>query len=80
MSSAPRPPSRPRATRLALWQEITLVLAIKLIALYLIWLAFFSSPAGRHLDAGGVAQSLLEVPANDKQKQETEHAPRPGTR
>jgi hypothetical protein len=75
-----RPPSRRRAPRFALWQEITLALVIKLIALCLIWLAFFSSPAGRHLDAGRVARSLLEAPAQDKQKQEAEHASRPGTR
>jgi hypothetical protein len=73
----PRPP---RPQRLALWQEITLVLAIKLIALYLIWLAFFSAPTGRHLDADGVSQSLLKTPTSNLYQQETGHAPRPGTR
>ena len=30
--------------------------------LYVIWFAFFSAPAGRHHDAGGVARSLVERP------------------
>jgi hypothetical protein len=75
------PPSRPpRPQRLALWQEITLVLVIKLIALTFIWLAFFSAPAGRHLDADGVSRSLLKSPPSNHHAQETGHAPRPGTR
>jgi hypothetical protein len=77
----PEPHSRPpRSQRLALWQEITLVLVIKLIALYFIWLAFFSAPTGRHLDADGVSQSLLTTPPSNPYQQETGHAPRPGTR
>jgi hypothetical protein len=77
----PEPPPRPpRLQRLALWQEITLVLVIKLIALYFIWLAFFSAPTGRHLDPDGVAQSLLKTPPSNPSHQETGHAPRPGTR
>ena len=72
-------PRSPRLPRLALWQEITLVLVIKLIALYFIWLAFFSAPTGRHLDAGGVARSLLDAPAQAK-TQETDSASGHGTR
>jgi hypothetical protein len=74
---SPRPP---RLQRLALWQEITLVLVIKLIALCFIWLAFFSAPTGRHLDPDGVAQSLLKTPPSTPHQQETGHASRPGTR
>ena len=73
-------PRSPRLPRLALWQEITLVLVIKLIALYFIWLAFFSSPTGRHLGPDGVAQSLLKTPPSNPHQQETGHASRPGTR
>jgi hypothetical protein len=73
-------PWPPRLQRFALWQEITLVLVIKLIALCFIWLAFFSAPTGRHLDANGVSQSLLRTPATNYSQQETGHASRPGTR
>ena len=69
---------RPRWSSLA--REITIVLVVKTIALSLIWLAFFSSPAGRHLDAGGVAQSLLSPPAHKAQPQETDRAARPASR
>jgi hypothetical protein len=75
------PPSRRfRVQRLALWQEITLVLVIKLIALYFIWLAFFSAPSARHLGADGISQSLLRTAPSNPSQQETGHAPRPGTR
>ena len=73
-------PRSPRLRRLALWQEITLVLVIKLIALYFIWLAFFSAPMGRHLDADGVSQSLLKTSPSSHHPQEAGHASRPGTR
>jgi hypothetical protein len=73
-------PWPPRLQRFALWQEITLVLVIKLIVLCFIWFAFFSTPTGHHLDADGVAQSLLNTPAPNYSQQETGHASRPGTR
>lgn len=81
MSMPDRPP--PHAAGLKLWQEITLVLVVKLIALYVIWLAFFSEPTGRRLDAGGVASSLLNAssaPAKNGNPPEANRAARPGTR
>ncbi len=70
--------NRPRWSSLA--REVTIVLVVKMIALSLIWLAFFSSPAGRHLDAEGVAQSLLPPPAHKAQPPETDRAARPASR
>ena len=69
--------SRPRWSPLA--REITVILVVKAAALYVIWLAFFSAPAGRHLDAGGVARSLVDAPAQGK-TQETDSASGHGTR
>ena len=69
--------------RTPLWKEITIILVIKAAALYLIWLAFFSAPAVRHLDAAGIASSLLRPdpqPAHPPSQQETGHDARPGTR
>jgi len=66
--------------RLSLAKEITIVLVVKALALCVIWLAFFSSPSGRNLDAGGVARSLLQPPPQATQPQETERAARSGTR
>ena len=73
----PDSPPPPRWSPLA--REITVVLAVKAAALYLIWLAFFSAPSGRGLDAGGVARSLLTPPA-PAQPQETDSASGHGTR
>jgi len=69
--------------RTPLWKEITIILVIKAAALYLIWLAFFSAPAVRHLDAAGIASSLLRSDpqsAHPPSQQETGHAARPGAR
>lgn len=69
--------------RIPLWKEITIILVIKAAALYLIWLAFFSVPADKHLDAAGIAGSLLSPnpqSAHPPSQQETGHAARPGTR
>lgn len=69
--------------RTPLWKEITIILVIKAAALYLIWLAFFSAPAARQLDAAGIASSLLRAdpqPVHPPSQQETGHAARPGTR
>ena len=69
--------------RTPLWKEITIILVIKAAALCLIWLAFFSAPAVRHLDAAGMASSLLRPdlhPAPTPSQQETGHAARPGAR
>ena len=69
--------------RTPLWKEITIILVIKAVALYLIWLTFFSAPADKHLDAAGIASSLLRPnpqPVHPPSQQETGHAARPGTR
>jgi len=69
--------------RAPLWKEITIILVIKAAVLYLLWLAFFSAPIDRNLDAAGIASSLLRPdaqPAHPPSQQETGHAPRPGTR
>ena len=68
---------RPRFSPLA--REITAILAVKAIALYVIWLAFFSAPAGRTLDAAAVARSVVNAPA-PSQPQETDHASGHGPR
>lgn len=55
-----------RRTRrgLPLWLEITLVLLIKLAALFFLWQAFFSHPQTRHmaLPTPAVEQHLLSAP------------------
>ena len=67
--------------RVPLWKEITVILVIKAVVLYLIWLAFFSAPAARHLDASGMTSALLRPdPHPTPSQQETGHAARPGTR
>ena len=73
----------PRATRLRLWQEITLVLAIKAVTLFAIWWAWFAHPQDKRLDGAGVADSI--APSDSALKavpllQENNHASRPGTR
>lgn len=42
------------------WREIILALAVKIFALTLIWYAWFSSPAGDHLDEAQVAAQILQ--------------------
>ncbi len=37
------------AKRLPLWQEITIVLLIKMALLFVIWKSFFSEPVARHM-------------------------------
>jgi hypothetical protein len=73
----------PRAPRLKLWQEITLVLAIKAVTLFAIWWAWFAHPQDNRLDGAGVADSI--APAGSGLQavpllQENNHASRPGTR
>ena len=76
----PVPDARTTPRWSALAKEITLILVVKALALYLIWLAFFSSPVGRHLEAGSVAKSVLNAPAPQVQPQEADRAARPGPR
>ena len=71
----PAPGARPSPRWSSLAREITIILIVKAAALYLIWFAFFSHPMGRHLDAGGVAQSLVPTPAAKAQAQEAKRAP-----
>ncbi|NHQ86579.1 hypothetical protein HA050_10680 [Iodobacter sp. HSC-16F04] len=35
--------------RLPLWQEITIILLIKMALLFVIWKCFFSQPVARHM-------------------------------
>jgi hypothetical protein len=37
------------AKHLPLWQEITIVLLIKMALLFVIWKSFFSEPVARHM-------------------------------
>jgi len=73
----------PRAPRLKLWQEITLVLAIKAVTLFAIWWAWFAHPQDKRLDGAGVASSI--APSDSALQpvpplKENSHASRPGTR
>jgi len=73
----------PRAPRLKLWQEITLVLVIKTMTLGAIWWVWFAHPQDKRLDGAGVADSI--APADPAPKAtpllpENHHAPRSGTR
>ena len=63
--------ARPRLSPLG--RDITLMLVIKAIALYLIWLAWFSSPQDKNLDADKVGKTLITSPATHK---EANHAQR----
>ena len=58
-------------TRSTLARDITLMLIIKAIALYLIWLAWFSGPQDKKTDAIDVGKTLISSPA-----QELAHAQR----
>jgi hypothetical protein len=73
----------PRPPRLKLWQEITLVLAIKAITLVAIWWAWFAHPQDKRLDGAGIADSITPADPTPKATPllpENNHAPRPGTR
>jgi hypothetical protein len=77
------PGQAPRAPRLRLWQEITLVLVIKAVTLAAIWWAWFAQPQDKRLDGGGVAESIAPGESAAKPAPllpEIPHAPRPGTR
>ena len=76
-------PQNARSPRLRLWQEITLVLAIKTATLLAIWWVWFSHPQDKRLDGAGVAESIAPGESAPKQAPllpETPHAPRPGSR
>lgn len=73
----------PRVPRLKLWQEITLVMAVKAVTLFAIWWAWFAHPQDARLDGAGVADSITPADSHSKPGpilQENSHAPRPGTR
>jgi len=59
MSERPRPRLSP------LGRDITLMLIIKAIALYLIWLAWFSGPQDKNLDANQVGKTLINSAVKD---------------
>lgn len=48
----------------ALVRELAVILVIKLAALFLIWQAFFSHPAGREITPRNMEQFLLEESSN----------------
>jgi hypothetical protein len=52
-----RSPDRLFSSRLA--REITVVLVVKSIALYVIWLAFFSEPVSPRLTADRVSEAIV---------------------
>ncbi|HXZ95722.1 MAG TPA: hypothetical protein VEG37_01545 [Burkholderiales bacterium] len=56
--------ARPRFSPLG--RDITLMLVIKAIALYLIWLAWFSNPQDKTLDATSVRNTLITAPTVHK--------------
>jgi hypothetical protein len=77
------PGQAPRAPRLRLWQEVTLVLVIKAVTLAAIWWAWFAHPQDKQLDGAGVADSITPADPGTKAPPllpEKNHAPRPGTR
>ena len=55
--------NKPRLS--ALGRDITLLLIIKVIALYLIWLAWFSGPQDKKTDASDVGNALITIPAQE---------------
>ena len=76
----PAPPARPAVSLSRLQRlrgaaacispfarEISLILLIKFLLLVLIWWAFFSEPAAKHmrLDPARVEQQLLRVPVTE---------------
>ncbi|MGH8753668.1 MAG: cytochrome oxidase putative small subunit CydP [Burkholderiales bacterium] len=63
--------TKPRLSPLG--RDITLMLIIKAIALYLIWLAWFSGPQDINLDATQVGKNLITSTAAHK---EANHAER----
>jgi hypothetical protein len=56
----------PRLTRMPLALEITLVLIIKFVIIFLLWKAFFSQPQAKKMlvPMPQIEQHLLSVPAN----------------
>lgn len=55
--------AKPRLSPLG--RDITLMLIIKAIALYLIWLAWFSGPQDKNLDADQVGKTLINSAVKD---------------
>ncbi len=61
---------------LPLWQEIALILALKIALLATIWVAWFSNPESRALDAHSIASRIL----SSTTQKEPDHGADPGTR
>ncbi|HSS47047.1 MAG TPA: hypothetical protein VLL03_06515 [Burkholderiales bacterium] len=55
--------AKPRLSPLG--RDITLMLVIKAIALYLIWLAWFSSPQDKNIDTDQIGKTLITSPVKD---------------
>lgn len=56
-----------------LWQEITLALALKAVALAIIWFAWFSTPEGQAVDAKQVTSHLLPTQSAQEQNHGSNH-------
>ena len=56
-----------RTGRSTLGREIALVLAIKFLALFVIWSAWFSHPESSHLSGEQVGAAIYSSPAANKQ-------------
>jgi hypothetical protein len=65
---------KPKISRL--WQEIVLTLAIKVIALTIIWATWFSSPEDVSLDDRKIASQIL----SQQTQKEHDNDAIPGTR
>jgi hypothetical protein len=65
-----------KSTSLPLWQEIVLVLALKVALLAVIWATWFSVPESRALDERKIASQIF----SSTTQKEPEHGAVPGTR
>ena len=65
-----------RSAYLPLWQEIALILALKIALLALIWLAWFSNPESRAPDERSMASRMF----SSTTQKEPDHGAVPGTR
>ena len=51
-----------RKPTIRFWQEISLALILKALLLAVIWLAWFSGPEDRSVDASTIASRLFQQP------------------
>lgn len=65
-----------KSGHLLLWQEITLVLALKIALLAMIWVAWFSTPENHAPDEQSMASRIF----SSTHQKEPKHGAVPGTR